>query len=191
VYILIKLRIYTDCNYRVCFVVLQKKWGDIITMINENINNCETIDFNSINGYESLANNRVFNVLVIDDDKMIQSVFRKFLESWKFNVYTTVDPFEGIALAIKKNPSFIILDIYLPELNGEKILKLLKKIDITANIPVIIVSGNLSRELLNSTYSEGAAGFLSKPFTREDLANNIQRVINPGILSNTIITSNQ
>ncbi len=132
---------------------------------------------------DSYKNKPVHNVLVIDDDKMIQAVFAKFLESWGFRVFTTADPYEGIAMAISTNPVFIILDIYLPELNGEKILKLLKKIDITSNIPVIIVSGSLSWELLNATYREGASGFLSKPFTREDLYNNIKRAIGPIALS--------
>lgn len=132
---------------------------------------------------DSYKNTPIHNVLVIDDDKMIQAVFRKFLESWGFKVFTSLDPYEGIAIAVSTNPIFIILDIYLPELNGEKILKLLKKIDITASIPVIIVSGSLSWELLNSTYRDGASGFLSKPFTREDLYNNIKRAIGPIALS--------
>jgi DNA-binding NtrC family response regulator len=136
-----------------------------------------------INSIENYRNAPVHNVLVIDDDKMIQSVFRKFLESWGFKVYSSLDPYEGIALAISTNPCFIILDIYLPDLSGEKILKLLKKIEITSNTPVIIVSGNLNWELLNSTYREGASGFLSKPFTKDDLINNIKRVISPSALN--------
>ena len=136
----------------------------------------------SISNFENYKNTPVHNVLVIDDDKMIQSVFRKFLESWGFKVYTTLDPYEGIAKAVSLNPAFIILDIYLPDMGGEKILKVLKKIDITSNIPIIIVSGSLSWELLNSTYREGASGFLSKPFTKDDLINNIKRVIGPGAL---------
>lgn len=136
-----------------------------------------------LNELENLRNTTVHNVLVIDDDKMIQSVFRKFLEEWGFKVYTTADPYEGIAISVATNPAFIILDIYLPELSGEKILKLLKKIHITSNIPVIIVSGSLSWELLNSTYKEGASGFLSKPFTKEDLINNVKRVMGPVAIS--------
>lgn len=136
-----------------------------------------------INVIENYKNPPVHNVLVIDDDKMIQAVFRKFLESWGFKVYSSLEPYEGIALAISINPSFIILDIYLPDLSGEKILKLLKKIEITSKTPIIIVSGNLNWELLNSTYREGATGFLSKPFTKDDLINNIKRVISPTALS--------
>jgi DNA-binding NtrC family response regulator len=142
----------------------------------------ENKDFD-VSVFENYKNTPVHNVLVIDDDKMIQSVFRKFLESWGFKVYSSLEPYEGIALAVSTSPSFIILDIYLPELSGEKILKILKKIDITSNTPIIIVSGNLNWELLNSTYREGASGFLSKPFTKEDLINNIKRVISPSALS--------
>jgi CheY-like chemotaxis protein len=145
-------------------------------------NNSENRSFD-INVIENYKNPPVHNVLVIDDDKMIQAVFRKFLESWGFRVYSSLDPYEGIALAISTNPSFIILDIYLPEMSGEKILKLLKKIEITSNTPIIIVSGNLNWELLNSTYREGASGFLSKPFTKDDLINNIKRVISPTALN--------
>ncbi len=117
--------------------------------------------------------NPVFNVIVIDDDKMIRSVFTKYLESWGFNVLATGNSFEGVSLAVSKNPAFIILDICIPEFDGEKVLNILKSIETTAKIPVIIVSGNMNMELLNSAYNKGADGFLSKPFTKDDLAESI------------------
>ncbi len=137
---------------------------------------------------EKLKRKQVFNILVIDDDKIILELFRRYLESWGFNVLTAQDPYQGVSLAVSSNPVLILLDVYLPEMSGDKILKLLKSIDITSRIPVIIVSGNLSLDLLNSTYKEGATGFLSKPFTKEDLYNNVISAINPQAAKNSANT---
>lgn len=121
-----------------------------------------------------------YPILVIDDDQMIQTLFQKYLESWGFEVSSIYDPYEGVAEALKKRPLLIILDIYLPGLDGEKLLKLFRTIEFTSHVPIIIVSANLNMELLNSTHKKGASGFLSKPFTREELFVQIKKVISPG-----------
>lgn len=135
--------------------------------------------------FEKLEDNLVFKLLVIDDDKNILKLIERYLESLRFQVLTTDNPYTGISMAVKHNPSIIILDIFMPDLGGEKILKVLKSIDITSNIPIIILSANLSKDLLNSTYKDGADAFLSKPFTRDDLLKNIRKLIEP-ILNNKV-----
>lgn len=135
--------------------------------------------------FEKLEDNLVFKVLVIDDDKNILKLIQKYLESLRFQVLTTDNPYTGISIAVKQNPSIIILDIFIPDLGGEKILKILKSIDITSNIPIIILSANLSKDLLNSTYKDGAAAFLAKPFTRDDLIKNIRKILEP-VLNNNV-----
>ena len=139
------------------------------------LNDFENVDPRLIKGEAS------FQILIIDDDKMIQSLFRNYLESWGFNVINVYDPFEGVANAIRHRPILIILDIFMPELDGEKLLKLLKIIDMTSNIPIIIVSANLNMDILSSTYKHGASGFLSKPFTQKDLFEQIKKVISPAL----------
>jgi len=104
------------------------------------------------------------NSLIIDDDKWTRTLLFRFLKEFKIQSIESDNPYTGISLAVKEKPDIIFLDIYLPEINGDKILKIFKELDITKDIPVVMVSGNFSKELLHDTYTRGAAGFISKPF---------------------------
>ncbi len=160
----------------------------MVEIMEENKREKKELDFEDFEGIdpEQIGQKSKYKVLIIDDDKMIQSVIGKYLQSWGFQSLKTADPYDAVALAVKHRPLFIFLDVYLPELNGEKLLKLLKKIELTSKIPVIIISGNLSMDLLNSTFRDGATGFLSKPFTKEDLYESIGNVLSPAAFHNMV-----
>jgi CheY-like chemotaxis protein len=120
-------------------------------------------------------------VLIIDDDKWVQRVLGHYLKEWGFQHEAALDPLDGIALAVGHRPLLIILDIIMPEVHGDVLLKMLKRIEITANIPVIVMSGNLNKEILGTTFKEGAAGFISKPISQDILYQKIKDCLGPQI----------
>jgi len=108
-----------------------------------------------------------YSVLIIDDDIWMQRILSKTLQSYGFkSTYLTSNGFEGLDIAIENVPDLIILDILMPELSGLVILKILKNIKITKNIPVIMVSALSDTENLGLAVKGGTAGFISKPFTK-------------------------
>ena len=121
-------------------------------------------------------------VLVIDDDKWTHRVLNKYLTVWGFGCITALDGFEGVALAIKHKPVLVILDVVMPELQGHHVLKLLKKIEETAEIPVIMISANFQPELLAESYRNGASAFISKPYSEELLYEKVRSCLSPNIL---------
>lgn len=122
-----------------------------------------------------ISNNpKSFTVLVIDDDSWTTRIMSKFLESCGFHVYYALNPYDGIALAVKHRPAIIFLDLLMPEIYGNIVLKILKKIEQTAEIPIIILSANFDEKFLAETYRDGAAGFVSKPFTKSILVRKIE-----------------
>ncbi len=121
-------------------------------------------------------------ILLIDDDKWIHRVVSHYLSNWGFHPISAFDPVEGVAMAIKERPRLILLDIVMPDIKGDVLLKLLKKIDLTSNIPIIILSGNLNIELLGATYKDGAMGFISKPIKEVILLKKIKEVLMPADL---------
>lgn len=127
-----------------------------------------------------------YNILTIDDDKWIQRIFSQYLSQWGFHNINAMDPYSGLEEAIKNKPLIIFLDILLPEVNGDTLIKFLKKLEFTSKIPVVIISGHLSKEIIKSTYIAGAAGFITKPFTQETLFNKIKEVIDPAIFNRMI-----
>lgn len=107
------------------------------------------------------------SVLIIEDDLWMQRILAKTLQSFGFSdTYLASDGFEGMALALEKTPSLIILDILMPEMSGHIVLKLLKRIPQTREIPVIIVSALSDLENLGRVAKAGTAYFISKPFTK-------------------------
>jgi len=111
-----------------------------------------------------------YKVLIIDDDIWMQRILSKTLQSYGFNeIYLASNGFEGIALAVEEIPHLIILDILMPELSGLLTLKVIKTIKRTKDIPVLMVSAMSDTENLGLSIKSGAAGFISKPFTRSTI----------------------
>ncbi len=108
-----------------------------------------------------------YTVLIIDDDIWMQRILSKTLEGYGFKKSLLAsNGYDGVALAIEHKPHLIILDILMPELSGHMTLKLLKKIKITKNIPVLMVSALSDMENLGKAVKIGTSGFISKPFTK-------------------------
>jgi len=100
----------------------------------------------------------------------MQRILSKTLQSYGFNeIYLASNGFEGIALAVEEIPHLIILDILMPELSGLLTLKVIKTIKRTKDIPVLMVSAMSDTENLGLSIKSGAAGFISKPFTRSTI----------------------
>jgi DNA-binding response OmpR family regulator len=107
-----------------------------------------------------------YRALIIDDDIWMQRILSKTLESYGFKTLLSANGIEGIALAVEYVPNLIILDILMPELSGQLTLKILKKIKMTKNIPILMVSAMSNTENLGLAVKAGVSGFISKPFTR-------------------------
>lgn len=108
-----------------------------------------------------------YSALIIDDDVWMQRILSKTMQSYGFKkILLANNGFEGIAMAVEFNPNIIILDILMPELSGHTILKILKKIKLTQNIPALFISALSDVENLGLAVKSGVAGFVSKPFTR-------------------------
>lgn len=122
-----------------------------------------------------------FPVLIIDDDTWIQRIICHYLQSWGFKTISALDAFDGIALAIKHRPIMVMLDIVMPEVNGDILLKMFKKIDLTKDIPILIISSNLNHDVLGNTYKSGAAGFISKPFSQQILFEKVRDCLGPSM----------
>ncbi len=122
-------------------------------------------------------------VLIIDDDSWINRLLSKYLVSYGFNPISSTDPFEGIGMAVKEKPDLVFLDVLMPDLNGDKVLRVLRSIDETADIPILILSANLNKEIIKLLMNGKASGFVSKPFTHEVVIEKIKEVCSPSVLN--------
>ena len=106
-------------------------------------------------------------ILVIDDDLVVRDLLRGYLTRIGYQVAVADSGKEGLNLARKLRPHAITLDVMMPEMDGWSVLSQLKADPALVNIPVIVLS---IVEDKGKGYSLGAAEYLIKPVSREQLA---------------------
>ena len=151
-------------------------------MPNEILNNNFKIKLSSLS--ESKYEQHNNEIIIIDDDMWTHRIFSKYLSEWGFNPISANNAFEGLNLSLKHRPQLIFLDLILPEMSGELLLKIFKNLDATSDIPIVIISGNFNKELLGGTYKSGACGFISKPFSQKIIYEAMKKCLKPNVYEN-------
>lgn len=128
-------------------------------------------------------------ILCIDDDIDYARIIDKFLSPRGFDVRTAQDGYEGVIKARELQPDLILLDLYLPRVEGLEVIKQIREEALTWNIPIVVMSTlpiAQSRQLMEGS---GVQDYLSKPFRIRDLIDTIQRNVahRRGVLSDSIV----
>ncbi len=108
-------------------------------------------------------------VMVIDDEKIVRETVAKMLESLGCRVVTADSGEKGIEIYRREREiiNTVILDLRMPGMNGEEVFRNLKEID--SSVHVIICSGYVMDQNVNSMLESGARAFIQKPFTRDKI----------------------
>lgn len=121
-------------------------------------------------------------VLLIDDIKEFRALVKIFL-SEKFEVVTAKDGMEALAyLENGMKPDAIVTDLMMPRLDGYQLISRLKNDDQFKDIPVIVLSNidkHKDREELART---GICGYLIKPFSPNELKENLEKMISKALV---------
>jgi len=114
-------------------------------------------------------------VLAIDDDAGVITLLKRYLENDGYQVIGESDPLhaEEVAERLASRLSAITLDVVMPHSNGWQILRNLKENPNTKDVPVVLCS---IVEGLEQGIGQGAAAYLRKPVTREELLSTLQNV---------------
>jgi PAS domain S-box-containing protein len=113
-------------------------------------------------------------ILVVEDDPSIVEILERLLRMEEYHVLTAQTGTIGLKMAISEHPDLIILDLMLPELEGEDLLRRLKDTPATAAIPVVVVSAKSALTNIEYVFTLGAADFLTKPFDFDELLSRIR-----------------
>jgi CheY-like chemotaxis protein len=107
-----------------------------------------------------LATAKIRTILAIDDNADMLQLYQRYLMAHEYQVITTTDARTAVEMALNHNPSAILLDLMMPEVDGWDVIQKLSHNPKTRHIPVIVCSILPQREL---ALSLGAAEFLQKP----------------------------
>lgn len=104
-------------------------------------------------------------VLVVDDDVSLQELISDTLDT-EYKVVCASDGRDGIEKAEKLQPSIILMDVFMPDMNGPEAVRQLSQNAATCNIPVLMLTANdKDAAALEDVKNEpNIAGILSKPF---------------------------
>lgn len=117
------------------------------------------------------------SIVIIDDDKWIIKLARNMLEKYGFTVFEAATPHEGLELVINEKPLLVLLDLSLPNIDGDSLLYLIKNMSMTKDTKVVILSALITKEKIKSTYQLGAAAFIAKPFEEKLLIQKINECL--------------
>jgi excisionase family DNA binding protein len=132
---------------------------------------------NSIPIHDDLDQSGI-KILVVDDEKSVISVIRRFLERSKtpFQIEMAGDGYEaGTQVAIFK-PNVIFLDLRLPGIDGFEVCRRIKNNPETADTSIIAMTGYYEGDVAQRIVELGAAMLLQKPFTPDDLRRALARI---------------
>ena len=116
-------------------------------------------------------------ILIIDDEKELSDVLKKYLELKGYSVTTAYNGKDGIAQAKKDGYSIIIADIQLPDINGVEVIRAIEKLDDKVKFLIITgysITGEVS-DLIES--SKRVHGYIFKPFKPEHLEEKLKEIL--------------
>lgn len=116
-------------------------------------------------------------VLVVDDDTLARALIARALRAQPYDLRFASDGIDAMNQLRRTRPDVILMDVRMPGLDGVSLTQRLKADPQLAPIPVILMTGDVSRETMASSIDVGAAAFLPKPYTRESLTNQLERAL--------------
>jgi CheY-like chemotaxis protein len=115
-------------------------------------------------------------VLVVDDEPLVRTATARLVETLGLDTATAADGEEAVEVFQRRQSEIVLvlLDMVMPKMAGPDCYRALRKLGRT---PVLLVSGFAADGALQDLLDTGADGFLEKPFTREQLATEIDRLL--------------
>ena len=106
------------------------------------------------------------NILIIEDEEKVVEVLKAYLEKNGYNVYFALNGVTGIEIFKETNLDLIILDLMLPDINGEDICKIIRE---TSDVYIFMLTAKGSLEDKIEGLNIGADEYLVKPFSPREL----------------------
>lgn len=113
-------------------------------------------------------------VLVVDDSNTDQRIIKKFLSD-EYKVLVTNNPNNALSMLQKDRIDLVLIDIYMPGVDGITLCERFRRNAMSHAIPIIICSSSPTQENVIDAVRAGATDFLVKPFTRQKLLEKIDR----------------
>jgi PAS domain S-box-containing protein len=116
---------------------------------------------------EKTEQNYLDHILLIDDSRLVCKQISTFLQPRNYQIHIANNAKDALQIMENQKINLIILDLYLPDLNGDQFLSKLKRNPDYTEIPVIMLSGTEDQNIISKVLKGGASDFLHKPLIIE------------------------
>lgn len=118
-----------------------------------------------------------YRILIADDEPEVQDLVRMMLEWEGYEVVVAADGVETLERAHIDLPDLILLDVRMPKMSGLNVLEELHEDELTAEVPVIMLSVVTTYPEVRMALQRGAVAYLPKPFELKELVRLVGRVL--------------
>jgi two-component system cell cycle response regulator DivK len=115
--------------------------------------------------------------LVIDDNANNLLLEKDLLEVAGFEVFEATNAADGIAIALRRKPDIIIMDIRLPDMRGSEAARILRRDKETSEIPIVFVTASVMAEDKVEITTVTNSGFIGKPIDPHTFVTEISQFI--------------
>lgn len=140
---------------------------------------CEKLEediISEVTSVDGLDSGNKPKVMLIDDDKINTKAVKSMLQG-EFSVTVAHSGKEAFTLLKESKPDLILLDVYMPEMDGHEVIRTLKEESEYIDIPIIFLTSDVEEDTEIQGFSEGAIDFLRKPFRKDVAIQRIRRII--------------
>jgi CheY-like chemotaxis protein len=123
------------------------------------------------------TDDRLKRILIVDDVELFIQFQISLLGSRNFDIHTARTGAEGLEKARSLKPDLILLDMFMPDMNGDDVCRTLKKDPQTSGIPVVIISSGSAEASRSATLAAGCDGLLYKPVRKDVLMSVVKQLL--------------
>lgn len=116
-------------------------------------------------------------ILIVDDDVDLVEMLDTLFQDLGYEVSTTCYGEEALVLCEERMPELVILDIYLPDIDGYEVYHRLRDNPLTRHIAVIFLTVKTSKDEKLMGLKLGALDYITKPFDNEELQLRVQNIM--------------
>ena len=126
-----------------------------------------------------MASEAFKKILVVEDEEEVLVFVGNILKRANYEVYSTTSGKEAVAISKRVIPDMIVLDIILPDIDGGKVAEILYEDKTTTDIPILFLTGLITKVEEQLVKKIGKRYIMAKPITEEELLNMVKRILYP------------
>ena len=115
------------------------------------------------------------DVLIIDDEKDVRDLLLNVFEDEGAQVKLAENGHEGFQMLMNSHFDIVLLDLFMPEMDGFQAIKAIRQVD--PIIPIIVITGYATQENITKCFDLGASDYFSKPFDIKQITKRADELI--------------